>query len=126
MGREYLRSKIHGARVTQTEKDYDGSITIDADILETADIAVHEKVLVVNIDSGNRFETYTIPGEAGEMCINGAAARLAEVGDEVIVMSFERLAGDREPDPTIIKLNGENEVIGDLSDDTGPSAGDKG
>jgi aspartate 1-decarboxylase len=90
MLREFLKSKIHRLTVTDANIDYVGSITIDRSLLETADIAENEKVLVVNINNGQRFETYAISGEAdsGVVCLNGAAARLANVGDIVIVMTF--------------------------------------
>ena len=87
MQRLLLKSKLHRARVTGTEKDYEGSIAIDAALLDEADIAVGERVQVVNVTNGERFETYTIEGEPGQVEINGAAARLAEPGDVVIVIS---------------------------------------
>jgi aspartate 1-decarboxylase len=90
MMRFLLRSKIHRATVTEARRDYVGSITIDLDLMEAADISVHEKVLVVDVDNGVRLETYAIPGprRSGVMCMNGAAARLVHEGDRVIVMTF--------------------------------------
>jgi len=88
--RVMLKSKIHRATVTDCDLHYVGSITIDPDLLEAADILAHEQVHVVDIDNGARFETYTIPGErgSGDMCVNGAAARLVHRGDTIIVISY--------------------------------------
>lgn len=90
MQRTMLKSKIHRATVTDADLHYVGSITIDPVLLEAADIMEHEKVAVVNVNNGARFETYTIAGErgAGEMKVNGAAARLAHRGDVIIVISY--------------------------------------
>lgn len=85
-----LKSKIHNVRVTQTELNYVGSITLDQDLLDAANLIDGEKVLVVNNNNGERLETYIIVGERGSgmCCLNGAAARKAQVGDTLIVMSF--------------------------------------
>ncbi len=90
MQRVMLKSKIHRATVTGSDLHYVGSITIDANLLEAADILEHEQVHVVDIDNGARFETYTIAGArgSGEIKINGAAARLVHTGDTVIVISY--------------------------------------
>jgi aspartate 1-decarboxylase len=90
MQRVMLKSKIHRATVTDCDLHYVGSITIDAELLEAADILEHEQVQVVDVDNGARFETYTIAGErgSGEVCVNGAAARLVHRGDTVIVISY--------------------------------------
>src|SRR4051794_34168569 len=90
MQRTMLKSKIHRATVTDCDLHYVGSITVDPDLLEAADIRDHEQVHVVDIDNGARFETYTIPGArgSGEVVINGAAARLVHKGDTVIVISY--------------------------------------
>jgi aspartate 1-decarboxylase len=90
MQRMMLKSKIHRATVTGCDLHYVGSITIDPDLLEAADILDHEQVHVLDIDNGARFETYTIPGErgSGAMQINGAAARLVHQGDTIIVVSY--------------------------------------
>lgn len=90
MQRVMLKSKIHRATVTGSDLHYVGSITIDADLLEAADILEHEQVHVVDIDNGARFETYTIAGArgSGEIKINGAAARLVHTGDTIIVISY--------------------------------------
>lgn len=90
MQRIMLKSKIHQATVTEADLYYEGSLTIDQDLMETADIVQHEKVSVVNINNGARFETYVIPGRRGSGVIglNGAAARLGAKGDKVIIMSY--------------------------------------
>ena len=87
---EVLKSKIHRVKVTQSELNYVGSITIDADLIEAANIIPNEKVQIVNNNNGARFETYVIKGErgSGTVCLNGAAARLAQVGDIIIIMSY--------------------------------------
>src|SRR3954464_14505161 len=90
MRRTMLKSKVHRATVTGSDLHYVGSITIDPDLLEAADIREHEQVHVVDVDNGARFETYTIAGErgSGEMKVNGAAARLVHRGDTIIVISY--------------------------------------
>jgi len=90
---EVLKSKIHRAKVTQAELNYVGSITIDEDLLDAANIIANEKVQIVNNNNGARFETYVIKGERGSgiICLNGATARLAQVGDIVIIMSYGQL-----------------------------------
>ncbi len=90
MQRIMLHAKIHRVRVTETALDYVGSITLDPDLLEAAGIMPNEKVLVANVSTGARGETYAIEGArgSGEVCLNGAAARLAHIGDLVIVMAF--------------------------------------
>jgi aspartate 1-decarboxylase len=90
MQRVMLKSKIHRATITDCDLHYVGSITIDADLLEAADILEHEQVHVLDIDNGARFETYTIAGRrgSGSMTINGAAARLVQRGDRIIVVSY--------------------------------------
>ncbi len=90
MQRTMLHAKIHRARVTETSLDYVGSITVDPDLLERAGILNHEMVLVSHLANSSRFETYAIEGtrSSGEICLNGAAAHLASVGDLVIIMAF--------------------------------------
>jgi len=90
---EVLKSKIHRAKITQTELDYVGSITIDQDLMEAANMIEGEKVLVVNNNNGERIETYVITGERGSgmVCLNGAAARKAATGDIVIIISFAQM-----------------------------------
>lgn len=89
--RWFLRAKIHGVRVTEANVDYVGSITIDQDLIDKAGLAIGEKVLVVSNDSGARLETYVIAGEreSGVIGMNGAAAHLIRIGEEIIVMGFE-------------------------------------
>ena len=86
-----LRSKIHRATVTETRLDYEGSITVDQDLLDKAGIWLGEKVLVADVNNGNRFETYTLPGERGSgiIALNGAAAHLCNIGDKIIIMGYE-------------------------------------
>jgi len=87
---EVLKSKIHRVKVTQAELNYVGSITIDEDLMDAANIIANEKVQIVNNNNGERFETYVIKGQrgTGTICLNGAAARLVQVGDIVIIMSY--------------------------------------
>lgn len=98
---EVMKSKIHRARVTQAELNYVGSITIDQDLMDAADLIANEKVQVVNNNNGARLETYVIPGErgTGTICLNGAAARLVQVGDIVIIISYASV--DREEAKTL-------------------------
>ena len=116
MNRTMLKSKIHRATVTGSDLHYVGSITIDADLLEAADIREHEQVHVVDVDNGARFETYTIAGArgSGEIKINGAAARLVHTGDTVIVISYatydERELDRYEPKVVHVKA-GTNKII---------------
>jgi aspartate 1-decarboxylase len=88
-----FKSKLHQMKVTEANLHYEGSITIDADLLDKAGILPYEKVQVVNITNGSRLETYTIPGEAGSRtcCLNGAAARKTQVGDRVIIISYAEM-----------------------------------
>ena len=90
---EMLKGKIHRATVVQAELDYVGSITVDTDLLEAAGIFEYEKVQIVDVNNGNRFETYTIAGEPGSgmICRNGAAARMVSVNDKIIIMAYAGL-----------------------------------
>ncbi len=87
---EVLKSKIHRVKVTQAELNYVGSITIDEDLLDAAEMIANQKVQIVNINNGERFETYTIKGErgSGQICLNGPAARRVQVGDIIIVIAY--------------------------------------
>ncbi|MFF2485630.1 aspartate 1-decarboxylase [Microbacterium sp. NPDC058062] len=109
MRRTLLKSKIHRATVTGSDLNYVGSITIDADLLDLADIVEHEQVHVVDVNNGARFETYTIAGERGTgvMQINGAAARLVHTGDVVIVMSYAQYEREEvlEHQPVVINID---------------------
>lgn len=88
MRRRMMKSKIHRATVTDANLNYVGSITIDRDLMAAADLLENEQVAVVDIDNGARLETYVIPGGPGDMCLNGAAARLVQPGDKIIVISY--------------------------------------
>jgi len=109
-----LKSKIHRAAVTRAELNYIGSITVDADLLDAAGIFEYEKVLVADINNGNRFETYAIAGERGTggICLNGAAARLVCVRDKIINMSFAEMAPEEIGDnpPKVVFVDGENKI----------------
>lgn len=88
MRRTMMKSKIHRATVTGADLNYVGSITLDTRLMELADLRAHEQVHVLDLDNGQRFETYVIPGDAGDVVLNGAAARLVHPGDRVIVISY--------------------------------------
>jgi aspartate 1-decarboxylase len=115
MNRTMLKSKIHRATVTDCDLHYVGSITIDPDLLEAADVLEHEQVHVVDVDNGARFETYTIAGErgSGEMKVNGAAARLVHRGDTIIVISYGSY--DREDmqtyEPRVVHVDASNSIL---------------
>ena len=114
MFRTMLGGKIHRATVTEADLNYVGSITVDQDLLDAAGICVNEKVAIVNNNNGERFETYTIPGERGSgvVCLNGAAARLVQKGDIVIIMSYVMLS---EPEisahePKVVLVDENNKI----------------
>ena len=109
-----LQSKIHRATVTDANLDYVGSITIDRELLEAAGMRVGQKVDIVNVNNGERFSTYIIPGEKGkrEICLNGAAARLVHRGDRIIIIAYAQME-EREADsyrPRIVILNDDNTI----------------
>jgi aspartate 1-decarboxylase len=110
-----LRSKIHRGRVTATQLEYEGSITIDEDLMDASGLLEGEAVLVANLSNGTRHETYVIKGErgSGTICLNGAAARLAEVGDPVIILGFAYLAPEEleAHQPRKIVLDESNRII---------------
>jgi aspartate 1-decarboxylase len=112
---EVLKSKLHRARVTQAELNYVGSITIDEDLMDAANIIANEKVQIVNNNNGARFETYVIKGErgTGTVCLNGATARLAQVGDIVIIMSYAYMEMDeaRNYKPILVFPDADNKLI---------------
>jgi aspartate 1-decarboxylase len=112
---EILKSKLHRARVTQAELNYVGSITIDEDLMDAANIIANEKVQIVNNNNGARFETYVIKGErgTGTICLNGATARLAQVGDIVIIMSYAYMEMDeaRNYKPILVFPDVDNKLI---------------
>lgn len=114
MWRHMMKSKIHRATVTEANLNYVGSITIDAGLMELADILPNEKVQVVNNNNGARFETYVIEGErgSGTICVNGAAARLVQPGDVVIIISYAMM-DDKEASghrPRVVFVDGQNRV----------------
>ena len=110
--RAMLKSKIHRARVTDANIDYEGSITIDKELMDAADILPYERVEVLNINNGARFTTYAIEGEKGEICLNGAAARLAVRGDIVIILSYSYVeeAEAHNITPKLIYVDAKNAI----------------
>jgi aspartate 1-decarboxylase len=108
-----MKSKIHRATVTDANLNYVGSITIDTALMEAADLLEWEQVAVVDIDNGNRFETYVIPGGPGDMCLNGAAARLVHPGDRIIVISYADYDASEleEFEPRIVHVDRSNRQI---------------
>ena len=117
--RTMLKSKIHRARVTQVDLDYEGSITIDRSLMEATDILPFERVEVLNVNNGARFSTYAIEGEAnsGIIGINGAAARLAAKGDIVIILSYCQVPDDDAVNmtPRIVRVDSRNRVAEPLT-----------
>ena len=114
--RTFLRSKIHRATVTEANLDYVGSVTIDSELMELADIQQWEKVLIANVTSGTRLETYAISGPAGSGAveINGAAAHQMSKGDQVILMTFE--TAEVPSDPRCILVDEENKFVRHLTE----------
>lgn len=112
---EVLKSKIHRVRVTQAELNYVGSITIDEDLMDAANIIANEKVQIVNNNNGARFETYVIKGERGSgvVCLNGAAARLVQVGDVVIIISYALMEQQeaKQYEPLLVFPDENNRII---------------
>lgn len=112
---EMLKGKIHRATVVQAELDYVGSITIDRQLLEAAGILEYEKVQVVDVDNGSRFETYAIAGEGGSglICLNGAAARCVSVGDKVIIMAYVQMTPEEAKDhrPAVVFVDEKNRPV---------------
>jgi len=115
MIRTMLKSKIHRATITGSDLHYVGSITVDRELLQAADLREHELVHILDIDNGARFETYTIAGEpgSGEMRVNGAAARLVHTGDTVIVVSYAGYDEDEleRYEPTVVHVNAGNAIV---------------
>jgi aspartate 1-decarboxylase len=115
MQRVMLKSKVHRATVTDCDLHYVGSLTIDPELLEAADIMEHEQVHIVDIDNGARFVTYTIAGArgSGEMKVNGAAARLVARGDTIIVISYASYHGEELGDyqPRVVHVDRENRIV---------------
>ncbi|NBO69308.1 MAG: aspartate 1-decarboxylase [Bacteroidetes bacterium] len=115
MERIMFKSKIHRATITQAELHYEGSLTIDTELMDAADLLPYEKVSIVNINNGERLETYIIPGERGSrtICLNGAAARKGVVGDRIIIISYASMSEEeaRLYKPTIVLVNEHNEIL---------------
>ena len=115
MQRIMFKSKIHRATITQAELHYEGSLTIDLDLMDAADLLPYEKVAIVNINNGERLETYVIPGERASktICMNGAAARKGVIGDRIIIISYATMSQDEAKNyaPTIVVVNELNEII---------------
>lgn len=114
MNIQMLKSKIHRATIVQAELDYVGSITIDEDLLDAAGVLEYEKVDIVNINNGQRFQTYTIAGERGSgmICVNGAAARCVSVNDKIIIMAYADMSPEeaKEHKPTVVFVHDDNEI----------------
>lgn len=113
---EMLKGKIHRATVTQAELNYMGSITVDEELLEAAGILEYEKVQIVDVDNGSRFETYTICGQRGSgmICLNGAAARCVSVGDRIIIMAYAGLDAQeaKSHKPSVVFVDEQNRISG--------------
>lgn len=122
MIRTMLKSKIHRATITDSDLHYVGSITVDPELLEAADIHVHEQVTVVDINNGARFETYTIAGRrgSGDLKINGAAARLVHTGDIVILISYGQYSPDELASylPRVVHVDSANRILAVDADTT--------
>ncbi|HHU27362.1 MAG TPA: aspartate 1-decarboxylase [Bacteroidales bacterium] len=118
-----LKSKLHRATVTEANLNYTGSITIDRDLMDTAGIVVHEKVQVVNNNNGARFETYVIEGKrgSGTICLNGAAARLVQPGDTVIIMAYAHMTPEEAANykPSVLLLGDNNRVLRKITETAG-------
>jgi aspartate 1-decarboxylase len=115
MFRTILKSKLHRATVTEANLNYVGSITIDEDLMDAADIYVNEKVQIVNNNNGTRLETYVIPGVRGSgvICLNGAAARLVQPGDKIIIITYA-IMDDKEAKnykPSVVFLGANNQIV---------------
>jgi len=115
MYRQVLKAKIHRATVTDARIDYEGSITVDEELLRASDIVPWEKVLIANLNNGSRIESYAIPGEAGSgiVCMNGGAAKYAQKGDLVIIMSFAVMTEEEieRHQPKIVYVDKQNRIL---------------
>jgi aspartate 1-decarboxylase len=111
-----FKSKIHRATVTEANLNYEGSVTIDSDLMEAADILPHEQVQVLNVNNGERFDTYAIRGPRGSgvICLNGPAARLAHVGDLVIILTYAVMEPEelRRHTPRVVMVDEQNRIRG--------------
>lgn len=122
MRRRMLKSKIHRATVTEADLNYVGSISLDPELMAAADILEHEQVAVLDIDNGNRFETYAITGQSGQVCLNGAAARLVHPGDKVIIITYAEYedAELEQHEPVVVHVDQWNRSVpGPLAATTG-------
>lgn len=110
-----LHAKLHHLRVTQADLEYLGSLTIDEDLMDAVGIVTYEKILVANLDNGQRLETYAIPGPRGSRiaCLNGAAAYMGKVGDRLIIMAFAQVQQDEAATftPKVVRLDAQNRII---------------
>ncbi|QDI91188.1 aspartate 1-decarboxylase [Salicibibacter halophilus] len=124
MFRTMMKAKLHRARVTEANLEYVGSITIDEDLMDTVDLLENEKVQIVNNNNGERFETYVIKGTRGkrEICLNGAAARLVQPGDVVIILSYSLMEEDAAQNhrPKVAIMDEKNDIVEML--DTEPAS----
>lgn len=115
MLRQMCKSKIHRATITEADLNYEGSLTLDPELMEAADLLAGEWVQVVNVNNGARFETYVIEGErgSGTACLNGAAARLGEVGDKVIIMSWGQFTQEETQGlvPRVVRVDDSNHIV---------------
>jgi aspartate 1-decarboxylase len=120
--RTMLKSKIHRARVTDCNIDYEGSITIDANLLKAADILPYERVEILNVNNGARFSTYAIEGNpgSGDICLNGAAARLASKDDVVIILTYQEVPDDQAHGvkPRLVYVDSKNRIKSTKNVDT--------
>ena len=118
-----LKAKLHRATVTEANLNYTGSITIDKDIIDQAGIFIHEKVQIVNNNNGARFETYVIEGKSGSgvLCLNGAAARLVQPGDKVIILAYAQMTPEEAQThkPVVLLLGDNNQILEKLSERAG-------
>ncbi|MFC1978704.1 aspartate 1-decarboxylase [Chloroflexota bacterium] len=116
-----LKSKIHRVTVTEADINYEGSITIDTELMDAADILPYEKVQVLDIDNGSRLETYAIEGEAGSgvICMNGAAARLVHPGDKVIILTYHDVPEEdaRKNHPIVVNVDAKNVRVNQILED---------
>ena len=110
-----FKSKIHRATVTEADLNYEGSVTIDVDLMRAADILPHEQVQVLNVMNGERFDTYAIPGPQGSgiLCLNGPAARLAHVGDLVIILTYAEMEREEllQHTPRVVMVDERNRIV---------------
>ena len=113
MRRRMMKSKIHRATITDAHLDYIGSVSLDPELMDLADIMVGEQVQIVDIDNGARFETYAIEGAHGEVCLNGAAARLVHPGDKVIIITYADYdaAELQSYAPLVVHVDGDNRHV---------------